>query len=224
MIRRHVGASALALVVITAFTACANTIAGTATWPGAKLEEVVLTAAGLPAGRAVRPPHREARPTRRRRRPARDAVEARRLLRRADEGDRRIGRAGRGQRGEVQRRLRRRAHRDDRADVEPGSGQARGHRRTVCAVSDVLRPVVGGHSDDHHQIADAAPRRAGVRADHGPQRSEEQCVLLVRKRPRDGGVRNRFSHTRIRRSRSKPRCRRRFWTITGKQAERLQAG
>ena len=44
------GASALALLVITAFTACANTIAGTATWPGAKLERVVLTAADFPPG------------------------------------------------------------------------------------------------------------------------------------------------------------------------------
>ena len=50
MFRRHVGTSALALLVITAFTACANTIAGTATWPGAKLERVVLTAPDFPPG------------------------------------------------------------------------------------------------------------------------------------------------------------------------------
>ena len=50
MFRRHVGASALAVLVITAFTACANTIAGTATWPGAKLEKVVLTAPDFPPG------------------------------------------------------------------------------------------------------------------------------------------------------------------------------
>ena len=50
MIRRHVGASALALLVVTAFTACANTIAGTATWPGAKLEKLVLTAEDFPPG------------------------------------------------------------------------------------------------------------------------------------------------------------------------------
>jgi hypothetical protein len=50
MFRRHVGASALAVVVITAFTACANTIAGTATWPGAKLEKLVLTAPDFPPG------------------------------------------------------------------------------------------------------------------------------------------------------------------------------
>ena len=49
MIRRHVGASALALLVVTAFTACANTIAGTATWPGAKLEKLVLTAEDFPS-------------------------------------------------------------------------------------------------------------------------------------------------------------------------------
>ncbi len=50
MIGRHVGASALALLVVTAFTACANTIAGTATWPGAKLEKLVLTAEDFPPG------------------------------------------------------------------------------------------------------------------------------------------------------------------------------
>ena len=35
----------------------ATPIAGTATWPGARLEKVVLTAGGLPAGRAIRPHH-----------------------------------------------------------------------------------------------------------------------------------------------------------------------
>ena len=50
MIGRHVGASALALLVITAFTGCANTIAGTATWPGAKLDRTILTAADFPQG------------------------------------------------------------------------------------------------------------------------------------------------------------------------------
>ena len=50
MIGRHVGASALALLVVTAFTACANTIAGSATWPGAKLEKLVLTAEDFPLG------------------------------------------------------------------------------------------------------------------------------------------------------------------------------
>ena len=49
MIRWHVGVSALALLVITAFTACANTVSGTATWPGAKLEKVLLTAADFPS-------------------------------------------------------------------------------------------------------------------------------------------------------------------------------
>ncbi len=50
MITRSVGASALALVVVTAFTACADTIAGKSTWPGATLEEVVLNADDLPSG------------------------------------------------------------------------------------------------------------------------------------------------------------------------------
>ena len=50
MIRRHVGASALVLLVITALTGCANTIAGSATWPGAKLDRTILTAADFPTG------------------------------------------------------------------------------------------------------------------------------------------------------------------------------
>ena len=195
MIRRHVGASALALLVITAFTACANTVAGTATWPGAKLEKVVLTAADFPSGvqfdRLVETPGQP------------DGAGGPPAMLSMPEGcsdglTRVIAASaerGAGQRGEVQRRLRRRSHRDDRIDVEPGSGQARRHRRTVRCVSDVLRSVVEGHSDDDHEIAYFAPRRAGVRADHGPQRSKEQRFLLVRKCPRDGGVRNRLSHT-----------------------------
>jgi hypothetical protein len=50
VIRRSVGACALALVVAAGFTGCANTVAGTATWPGAKLDRTVLTAADFPAG------------------------------------------------------------------------------------------------------------------------------------------------------------------------------
>ena len=50
MFTRRVGASALAILVITAFSACADTIVGTATWPGATLERVVLTAADFPPG------------------------------------------------------------------------------------------------------------------------------------------------------------------------------
>lgn len=53
MTRGHVGASALAVLLATVFlatvlTGCANVIAGTATWPGAKLEKVLLTAADFP--------------------------------------------------------------------------------------------------------------------------------------------------------------------------------
>ena len=48
MIGRHVGASGLALLMV--LTGCANTTTGTATWPGARLEKVALTAADFPAG------------------------------------------------------------------------------------------------------------------------------------------------------------------------------
>ncbi|MGH3676658.1 MAG: hypothetical protein ACRDU5_13165 [Mycobacterium sp.] len=48
MIRR--GASALAILMVMAFAGCASQIAGTPTWPGAKLEKVLLTAADFPPG------------------------------------------------------------------------------------------------------------------------------------------------------------------------------
>ncbi len=48
MIRRHAGASVLAILMV--LTGCANTIVGSATWPGARLEKVVLTEADFPPG------------------------------------------------------------------------------------------------------------------------------------------------------------------------------
>jgi hypothetical protein len=48
MIRRR--ASALAILAVVALTGCATPIAGTPTWPGAKLEKVLLTAADFPPG------------------------------------------------------------------------------------------------------------------------------------------------------------------------------
>ncbi|WP_123023708.1 hypothetical protein [Mycolicibacterium stellerae] len=50
MTGRHVRASALALLMVTLVAGCANTIAGTATWPGAKLDRTILTAADFPPG------------------------------------------------------------------------------------------------------------------------------------------------------------------------------
>ena len=50
MISRYAGASALALLVTMAFTGCASTVAGTATWPGAKLDRTILTADDFPKG------------------------------------------------------------------------------------------------------------------------------------------------------------------------------
>ena len=50
MIRRRVGASALAVLIVAVIAGCANTVAGTATWPGARLDKVVLTAADFPPG------------------------------------------------------------------------------------------------------------------------------------------------------------------------------
>ena len=50
MISRYAGASALALLVTMAFTGCASTVTGTATWPGAKLDRTILTAEDFPQG------------------------------------------------------------------------------------------------------------------------------------------------------------------------------
>jgi hypothetical protein len=51
MSSRYVGASALAVAVSAlAFTGCASTVVGIATWPGAKLEQTVLTADDFPPG------------------------------------------------------------------------------------------------------------------------------------------------------------------------------
>jgi hypothetical protein len=52
MIRQYAQASALTVLLTVAMvsTSCANLVAGTATWPGAKLEKGVLTAADFPPG------------------------------------------------------------------------------------------------------------------------------------------------------------------------------
>ncbi len=50
MTRRRVGASALAVLIVAVIASCANTVAGTATWPGARLDKAVLTAADFPPG------------------------------------------------------------------------------------------------------------------------------------------------------------------------------
>jgi hypothetical protein len=49
MIRRHVSVPALVVLLAAVLAACANTITGTATWPGAKLDTVLLTADDFPS-------------------------------------------------------------------------------------------------------------------------------------------------------------------------------
>jgi hypothetical protein len=49
MTRRRCKTAVLALLLV-ALTGCAHAISGTATWPGARLEKVVLSAADFPAG------------------------------------------------------------------------------------------------------------------------------------------------------------------------------
>jgi hypothetical protein len=48
MTRRHPVAAALAILLGAVLTGCGHAISGTATWPGARLERVVLTAADFP--------------------------------------------------------------------------------------------------------------------------------------------------------------------------------
>ena len=43
MITRHLGVFALVVLLLAGSVGCANTITGTATWPGAKLDKVLLT-------------------------------------------------------------------------------------------------------------------------------------------------------------------------------------
>lgn len=50
MVRRLLGASALVVLVIAALSGCADTIVGTATWPGAKLDRTILAAEDFPPG------------------------------------------------------------------------------------------------------------------------------------------------------------------------------
>ena len=50
MIRRHRCAAAVLALLVAVLTGCAHAISGTATWPGAKLERAVLTAADFPPG------------------------------------------------------------------------------------------------------------------------------------------------------------------------------
>jgi hypothetical protein len=50
MARRHAATAAVAVLLAATLAGCAHPIAGTATWPGARLEKAVLTAADFPPG------------------------------------------------------------------------------------------------------------------------------------------------------------------------------
>jgi hypothetical protein len=50
MIGRRMGVPVLVILLVAASAACANTISGTATWPGAKLDDMLLTAGDFPTG------------------------------------------------------------------------------------------------------------------------------------------------------------------------------
>lgn len=50
MTRRHAAKAVVAAVLVAVLGGCANMTAGSATWPGARLEKAVLTAADFPSG------------------------------------------------------------------------------------------------------------------------------------------------------------------------------
>jgi hypothetical protein len=50
MTRRHAGTAALAVLLAAVLTGCGQVITGTPTWPGTRLEKVVLSAADFPPG------------------------------------------------------------------------------------------------------------------------------------------------------------------------------
>jgi hypothetical protein len=50
MIGRHIGVPALVALLVAGSAACASTITGIATWPGAKLDRLLLTADDFPTG------------------------------------------------------------------------------------------------------------------------------------------------------------------------------
>ena len=50
MTRRHSGAAVFAVLLAAVLTGCGHAITGTPTWPGARLERVVLSAADFPPG------------------------------------------------------------------------------------------------------------------------------------------------------------------------------
>src|SRR3954467_11745524 len=60
MTGRHAAKTVVAAVLVAVLSGCANTTAGSATWPGARLEKAVLNAADFPSGveydRVPRPP------------------------------------------------------------------------------------------------------------------------------------------------------------------------
>ena len=132
----------------------------------------------LPAGRAVRPHRREpgqadgaGAPPAMLSKPEGCSDGLTRVI--ADSAER-----GPGSAAEYLRRLRRRADGDDGADVAAGPRQVGRHRRSVRQVRDFLRSVGPRHSDDHHEAADPARRRAGVRADHAVERHAESSVYF----------------------------------------------
>ena len=105
---------------------------------------------------------------------------------------------------------------------ELGSRRARRDGGALRSLPDLLRPVVGRHSDDHHQAADFASRRAGLPADHGPQRSESSVFFSFENVDQMAVFGIAFPH-RIRLLPSKPRC----IDVSGdqwQQAERLRNG
>ena len=172
-------AAAAVLVVLTAaLSGCAHAVQGTPTWPGARLEAALLTAADFPPGvqyDRIRETPGQADGGGW---PACDAVQSGGLLGRAHPGDRGSAERGAGSAAEVRRVLRRRADGDDAGVLAARPRRAGRRGGPVRSVPDLLRPGVARHSDDHHPAADVASRCAGLPADHAAGRARGNSVYF----------------------------------------------
>ena len=170
--------------------ACSTTVAGTPTWPGARLERVTLTAADFPPGvqydRLVEdpaqpdgaggPPGMLSKPP--------DCTNALTnvIAKSAERGPGSAAKYSVGYDGVriVMTVL------SWHLDLDQLAAAADALR----TLHDLFRSVVGRDTDDHHQTP-LVRRRTGLPADHAAGRPGEQHVHVVRQCGTDGGVRPR---------------------------------
>ena len=145
---------------------CVQPISGTATWPGARLDKVVLTAADFPPGvNYGRIIENRAKPTAQAGSPPCCPIPG--LFQRVDPGDRRLGRTGTGQCCQIRRHLRRGPDSDDRAHV---AARPRSARRRADRGADSRR------FDRRHRIPITTTKLPRTRAD---QLAYQQTMRLA---------------------------------------------